>query len=84
MDRDERHQFMGCLSVVAAFAMGWLGTIVVQHLIHGDEAFRDDAGANFALFVEGTAVGLILAGAALFLSIFFSFRVRRPTQGPRV
>ncbi len=49
MDRDERHQFFGVLSVAGAFFVGIVGTVIVQHVIHGDEVFDNDAGANFAL-----------------------------------
>ncbi len=50
MDRNERHQFIGCLSVVASFAIGWFGTIIVAHIKYGDEEFYHNAGANFAPF----------------------------------
>jgi hypothetical protein len=77
MDRDERHQFFGVLSVAAAFFLGFLATIVVNHAIHGSEAFHNNAGANFALFVEGTAIGCLLAMITLFVALHLYWSSRR-------
>ena len=77
MDRDERHQFFGVVSVAAAFLLGFVGTIVVNHVIHGGEAFDNNVGANFALFVEGTVIGCLLAIVTLFVALHLYWSSRR-------
>jgi cytochrome c biogenesis factor len=77
MDRDERHQFFGVLSVVAAFVLGLLGTFVVNQAIYGSGEFDGNAGASFAVLVEGTTIGCLLAIITLFVALHLYWSSRR-------
>ncbi len=57
------------------FIVGVLGTFKVNLLIYGFEEFNGNAGAGFAVLLEGVFIGLILAVCGVPISIVLSRRI---------
>jgi hypothetical protein len=56
-----------CFSLVL-FVVGLLGTFKVNLLVYGAEEFNGNAGAGFAVLMEGLCIGLLLALGGVVLS----------------
>lgn len=63
-------------SCLLLFIVGILATFKVNLLIYGAEEFNGNAGAGFAVLLEGIFIGLALAVCGVPLSISFSKRIR--------
>jgi hypothetical protein len=67
--------FLAATGAIVALVCAFLGVVAVQMAIHGERAFEHDAGANFALFIIGSAVALPVA-VAVFGVLFYLFQYR--------
>jgi hypothetical protein len=61
--------FLAACFPLVLFVLGVLGTFHVNLLIYGSEAFDGDAGAGFAVLIEGVFMGLILAIGGIIVSV---------------
>jgi hypothetical protein len=60
---------------LAIFIAGVLGTFHVNLLIYGADELNGNAGAGFAVLLEGICIGFILAVGGIPVSIVLSKRI---------
>jgi hypothetical protein len=69
---------LGISCCLVLFVSGLVGTFDVNLLIYGVEEFNGNAGAGFAVLIEGIFAGLVLAVCGIPLSIIVTKRLLWP------
>jgi hypothetical protein len=59
----------------ALFLVGVLAAFLINISIYGDEEFNHNAGAGFAVLLEGIALGIFLGSCGIVLAIFLKKRI---------
>jgi hypothetical protein len=57
------------------FLAGVFATFVINVLVYGDSEFNGNAGAGFAVLIEGIFVGFLLGFCGIALAVFLHKRI---------
>ena len=60
---------ISCIGAVVCFVLGLLITVRINFAVYGKQEFEGNAGANFAVLLEGLLIGLILSTIG-FIAVF--------------
>jgi hypothetical protein len=59
----------------ALFLLGVFAAFFINISIYGDEEFNHNAGAGFAVLIEGISLGILLGSCGIVLAIFLKKRL---------